>query len=336
MGLEDRHAVAGAGPPPVEPRGTADVLLSVRGVTKRYWNLTALSGVSFRIRRGEIFGYIGPNGAGKTTTIKILVGLIRDFQGTVEVDGRSARTAPDSLHQLLGYLPQKAAFQEWRTVDQALTTFGRLSGLSPSELAVRIPEVLELLRIPETRDRRIAQLSGGTVQKVGMAQAILHRPPLLVLDEPMAGLDPASRYEFKAIFRSLRSAGTTIFFSSHILSDVQDVADRIGILNRGELVHVGTFDELRARVATPKDVEILLSRGSGPTLPAAVRALLLGLDSSVPGRLVAHLRPDADLDETIDALIGALREAGCRIRAVRPVVPDLEELYMRFVGGAPS
>jgi ABC-2 type transport system ATP-binding protein len=285
------------------------------------------------LRRGEIFAYIGPNGAGKSTTIKILVGLITDYEGLVTVGGRSIRGSSGDLHKLLGYLPQKAAFQDWRTVDQALMTFGKLSGLSSSNLRIRIPEVLRLLGIAETRDRKIAQLSGGTIQKVGMAQAILHNPPLLVLDEPVAGLDPASRYEFKELFRSLRNEGTTIFFSSHILSDVQDVADRIGILNHGQVLHVGTFDELRRKLTVPKDIEVLLAKESGQVLPEEVLALLTGIDVVGPGRLIVHVRPEEDLDATINALIDGFRRGGSQLRGIRPIEPNLEELYMRFVGG---
>ena len=263
-----------------------------------------------------------------------MVGLLRDFSGTVALDGQPFRSEIASVQKILGYLPQKAAFQEWRTVDQALMTFGRLSGMTSADLQERIPQVLELLGIPETRHRKVIHLSGGMVQKVGMAQALLHDPALLVLDEPMSGLDPSSRYRFKEIFKRLRDRGKTIFFSSHILSDVQDIADRIGILNHGEILHVGTFDELRDRLEVPKDVEIVLSRESDRGLDPAVMAPLTGLDRRGPDRLVAHVRPDADMDETIDVLIDGLRRSGYRIRSIRPVVPDLEELYVRFVGGA--
>ena len=310
-------------------------ILQIERASKRFQDVVALDDVSFGIRKGEIFGYIGPNGAGKTTTIKILVGLIRDFNGTLILDGSPVlRSDFASVQEILGYLPQKAAFQEWRTVEQSLNTFGRLSGLSPADLKIRIPKILELLGIPETRRRKIVHLSGGTVQKVGMAQAILHEPRLLVLDEPMTGLDPASRYQFKEIFKRLRDQGTTIFFSSHILNDVQDVADRIGIINRGKMLHVGTFDELSARLEVPKDVEIVLSRTPDKELPRSILSRLTGLEHLGPNRLIAHVKADADLDETIDVLIDEMRRAGYRIRSIRPLIPDLEEMYVRFVGDA--
>ena len=319
-------------PPPPPPAIAEGDFLQLERVSKRYWTLPALDQVSFGIRRGEIFGYIGPNGAGKTTTIKILVGLIRDFDGTVVVGGHASPVSPEQMSWRLGYLPQKASFQEWRTVDQALRTFGRLSGLSSPELAVRIPEVLQRLGIADARYRRIVQLSGGTVQKVGMAQAILHRPPLLILDEPMAGLDPESRYEFKAIFKALRREGTTIFFSSHILGDVQDIADRVGILSRGHVLYVGSLEALRESMAIPGQIEILLAHDSGRPLPDSASGLLAGIEPTGPGRQIARLRPGVEIDDAIPALFDGFRAAGCRLRGIRPLVPDLDELYLRFVG----
>lgn len=312
-------------------RGAADPYLTLESVSKRYRDVIALERVSFGTRRGEIFGYIGPNGAGKTTTIKIMVGLIHDFQGAVAIDGHSVVEERERIQRILGYLPQRAAFQEWRTVDQALSTFGRLSGLSRQDLASRIPEVLELVGIPEARHRKIVQLSGGTVQKVGMAQAILHAPELLILDEPMSGLDPASRYQFKEIFKELRKAGTTIFFSSHILSDVQDIANRIGILNRGRTMHVGTLEELKARLRVPRDIYVVLSQDSGRWSELSGLPGIGGIEQPEPNHLLIHVASDASMEDAVEVAFDGLRRAGCRIRSISPVSPDLEELYVRFV-----
>ena len=234
-----------------------DKFVSLKNLTKRFGNFQALSDISLDIREGEIFGYIGPNGAGKTTTIKILVGLISNFQGEVSIGGYQLPQRKEEAHKLLGYLPQNVAFQEWRTINQALRTFGKLSGLIDTQVEEKIPQVLELLGLLEVRHKKITQLSGGMNQKVGLAQALLHEPKLLVLDEPLGGLDPYSRYQFKEIIRKLRQKGTTIIFSSHILSDVQDVADRIGIINRGRIKKIGTLDDLKARFKTKKTVEVL-------------------------------------------------------------------------------
>ena len=296
-------------------------------VTKSYGTYRVLNEISFSVRAGEIFGFIGPNGAGKTTTIKILVGLIKDFGGVASIG-----SGPSNM-RALGYLPQFAAFQEWRTVDQALTTFGRLSGMSVHEVKRRIPEVLDLLGIKDTRNRKITLLSGGTIQKVGMAQAILHDPDFLVLDEPMAGLDPASRYQFKYVFRQLSKDGTTILFSSHILSDVQDVADRIGIINHGTLVHEGTLDELRDKMKVPKDIDIVLSKDSGSLQELKSVQGVTGIEPAAEGRMVVHLDANADIDASVDRLVRELVDGDSKIRSIYPVSPNLEQLYVQFISG---
>jgi len=169
--------------------------VTFQDVTKNYNSFKALNNVSFSIKEGEIFGYIGPNGAGKTTSMKILVGLITNFKGEVAINGYRLPEKKTEIYKLLGYLPQSVAFQDWRTVNQALNTFGKLSGLENDKIEQRIPEILELIGLADVRYKKVSQLSGGMIQKVGLAQALLHEPKLLVLDEPLGGLDPLSRHQ---------------------------------------------------------------------------------------------------------------------------------------------
>ena len=313
---------------------TGESIIEIDGVSKMYKAFKALDNVQFDVRRGEIFGYIGPNGAGKTTTIKIIVGLLRDFGGEVSIAGHSVRTDGAKVSQLLGYLPQQAAFQEWRTVDHALKTFGRLSGLQGPGLESRIKEVLDLIGILELRHKKVNQLSGGTAQKVGMAQAILHRPEILVLDEPMAGLDPASRYTFKRLFQDIcRKDGTTILFSSHILSDLEDIGDRIGILNGGKMMHIGTVDDLRSRMKVAKEIDLVLSRTPPQRPPIESIDGVEGVEQPEEDRYSVHLRDGADADDVMDGLLRLLSKSGCRVRSASPVTPTLEQLYMRLLGG---
>jgi ABC-type multidrug transport system ATPase subunit len=315
-----------------EPAGSGYV--SLDSVTKLYGSFQALDKVSFDIRKGDIFGYIGPNGAGKTTTIKILVGLLKKFDGSVRYDGLSVKDSWLAISKRIGYLPQGTGFQEWRTVDHALTTFGRLSGMSESALGAQIDTVLKRIGISDVKDKKIIQLSGGTVQKVGMAQAILHEPEILILDEPMTGLDPKSRFEFKEIFKDLSRGGTTIFFSSHILSDVQDLANRIGILNGGRLTHLGTAAGLEERMKLPKEVDVILSKDSGKWRNKLVVNGVMEIVEPEPHHLVVRLAKGADVDTIVDELIRQLLAADCRIRKISPVAPTLEELYIRYLGGA--
>jgi ABC-2 type transport system ATP-binding protein len=303
----------------------------LKNLTKNYGVSRALDNVSFDIKQGEIFGYIGPNGAGKTTTMKILVGLTTDFQGEVLISGYKVPKQKDEIHKLLGYLPQNVAFQEWRTVNHALNTFGRLSGLNSAEIEDRIPQILDLLALSDVRHKKISQLSGGMTQKVGLAQALLHNPKLLVLDEPLGGLDPISRHQFKKIVLELGKKGTTILFSSHILSDVQDVADRIGIISRGHIKQIGTLNELKSRLSPQKVVEVLLAYASDKWQEFKSIENVKGVEQSAPGRVLVILETGADADKVIDEIVQSIVRLKIKVRGVTLLSPSLDEIYFNYV-----
>jgi ABC-2 type transport system ATP-binding protein len=240
---------------------------------------------------------------------------------------------PDAHKKVrVGYLPQRAAFQEWRTAEQALKTLGRLSGQEGERLEQRVDEVLEQLGIEEYRSRKVNKLSGGTLQKLGFAQAIVHEPSVLILDEPMAALDPASRFLFKKIIRELRASGTTILFSSHILSDVEDLADSVGLLQGGKVRYSGPIKGLEKMVALRSElvVELVGDRGEWKSVN------LPGVDLRQPsaGLLVAHVSDLEQWDATVPRIVEALMRAGCNIRSFNRRDPKLEDLYMAYVGGS--
>jgi ABC-2 type transport system ATP-binding protein len=306
-------------------------LVDFRGVSKVYGQHMALNGMDLQVDGGELFGFIGPNGAGKTTTIKVMIGLLTDFQGEVSISGIAMPSGRKAVHRDLGYLPQHVAFQEWRTVEQVLSTFGRLSGLVGKDLEDGIEWALGLLEVQHLRDRRVTQLSGGEHQKVGMAQAILHRPALLVLDEPMVGLDPESRFRFKEVMQGLHREGTTILFSSHILSDVQDVATRIGIISYGRTIWNGTIPQLKEHFDFSNDYQVILSRDSGRWRELEALDGVLSLEETESGTLLVRFDRSKDIDEVSDRLLRGLLERDCRVRSFLPVSPTLEQLYVSFV-----
>ena len=317
-------------------------MITFDAVSKRYKQACVLNKVSFNITPGEVFGYIGPNGAGKTTSIKILTGLIRDYEGTVLIDGKDAAKHRMDLHRLIGYLPQEADFQDWRTVDHALSTFAKLSGIATaSEREDRIQEVLTLLGIAERRRSRIVHLSGGTVQKLRLAQAIIHEPRILILDEPLSGLDPASRYQVKDIIRRFASEERVIFFSSHILSDVENVATKIGILHEGEIRKVGTPKQLREEFGLGNVLELELSGGIevvGSLFPSGVVQNVewpaeRHAERRGDGTVRLHLDPSKNLDTSIKEVLRTLIEMDIPLRSFRHLQPSLEEVYLRMTGG---
>jgi ABC-2 type transport system ATP-binding protein len=302
-------------------------------VSKRYksGNFLALDDISFDIKKGEIFGYVGPNGAGKTTTMKILVGLIRDNTGSIIIDGRPIDYG--NFHQMLGYLPQDVGFQEWRTVEHALKTFGLLSGVNKSELDTRIDEVLAQVTLEGVRKKKIIYLSGGMKQKLLLAQALLHDPELLVFDEPMTGLDPMSRFHLKNIFKKLaREDGKTIFFSSHILSDVEDICDTLAMIDHGKIVKVGIPKELREEYRIQDIVEITYAEGNNvmkdvESLYFVEKALMME-----DGRQLIYFKKGVqDIDTSIHKILLSLIEQGYNVRNFNLVKPSLEDVYLQLV-----
>lgn len=305
--------------------------ISLDGVTKRFGKYVAVDALSYEVNRHDVFGFIGPNGAGKTTTIKMIVGLLHPEAGELRVSGHRMPADKEQAHRELGYLSQYVAFQSWRTVTQVLSTFGRLSGLNTTELPGRIDKVLKRVGLGEEYKKKAIHLSGGQARRLGLAQAILHRPNILILDEPLAGLDPANRLAVKNIIGELVEAGSTVLFSSHILSDVQDVATRVGILRRGHLVRAGTIDELRAEFSVGQDIEIVLSHDSGKSQELTEIPGIARLEQLTSNRVLAHLDGSTELDDTIHDLIQGLLAHQSRIRSIRPLTPSLDDIYFSLL-----
>lgn len=310
------------------------IFASFINISKKYQDILALDQISFDIKEGEVFGYIGPNGAGKTTTIKILVGLIQDFQGEYRFKNNMMPESIAIVSQMLGYLPQGVSFQEWRTVDQALKTFGKLSDLKMEEIEYQIVSLLELFDLSNVRYKKIAKLSGGMVQKVGLAQALLHKPKFLVLDEPLSGLDPASRYEVKTIIKDLSRKGTTIFFSSHILSDVQDIADRIAIIKDGRILKIGSSDELKAELSSAYTVEIQLSSDFDNFDELKAIPGIDKIEQPSIKRMVVCINNNFDVDEVRYQILKYLINRQVRIQSFGNLESNLDEVYLNYIKGS--
>ncbi len=219
------------------------------GLSKRFGAVHALKSLDLSVPAGTIFGFLGRNGAGKTTTIRLLTGLARPTSGAAWVAGVEITSTDHQAREMFGYLPQDPAFYNWMTAREYLDYVARLFRIRPPERRRRVDEMLALAGLTPVAGRRIGGFSGGMQQRLGIAQALIHRPPVLLLDEPTGSLDPAGRRDVLEFIASLRGQ-VTVFFSSHILSDVERVCDTIGILHEGQLVLVAGRDELLARYAT--------------------------------------------------------------------------------------
>ena len=221
-------------------------LLEIKNFTKRYGDVVAVDNLNLSVDRGELFGFLGPNGAGKTTTIKTIVGLLRPDEGQITIGGYDIVAQPEQAKRLIGYIPDNPYIYDRLTGREFLELVGSLYGMDKKLIQERIEFLFDLFGIEEWGDEYAAEYSHGMRQKVIMASAIMHDPALIVIDEPMVGLDPQSQRLVKGVMRKLIERGTAIFMSTHTLAVAEEVCTRIGIIYKGKLMKVGTLEQLRA------------------------------------------------------------------------------------------
>jgi ABC-2 type transport system ATP-binding protein len=221
-------------------------LVDIRGLKKDYGGKIVLDGIDLSVGHGQIVGYLGANGAGKSTTIKILLGLVRDYRGEVRVAGFDPRTEALEIKKCVGYVPENAILYEQLTIAEFLLFVGRMQGLEDALIEHRSDEMLAAFELSDRLGSRIATLSKGMRQKVLLTSALLHAPQILFVDEPLSGLDVNASILIKTVFRGLADRGRTIFYSSHVMDVVQQICDRIVILDAGRIAAQGTFAELSA------------------------------------------------------------------------------------------
>jgi ABC-2 type transport system ATP-binding protein len=240
--------------------------IHVQHLTKRYGEKVAVNDISFEVKSGEVFGFLGPNGAGKTTTIKIMVGLMKPTQGVVKVAGYDIVSQPIQAKAASGYVPDTPNLYAKLTGRELLSFVGELYNLERGQVSRRIDELLRMFDLTEAADHTIDSYSHGMQQKTALAAALMHDPKVLVLDEPTVGLDPKSARLIKDILRQMAERGAAVFLSTHILEIAERMCDRIGIINKGELIAVGTMDELRrlgqAGEASLEDIFLNLTGGA--------------------------------------------------------------------------
>jgi len=298
-------------------------VIVTENVVKRFGNITALKGVSLTVERGEIFGLLGQNGAGKTTLIKILLGVIRKTEGEASLLDRPAGTA--SVRRRVGYLPEDHRFPDYHTGASLLDFYGALLDVPARVRRKRIPEILNVVGLKGRMHYKIRTYSKGMKQRLGVAQALLHEPDVIFLDEPTDGVDPVGRREIRDLMQSLKAEGKTIFLNSHLLSEVEQICDRVAILAKGELVREGDIATL-----TKQQGFFLIGLAAGDLFP---RDEVIGRGYDV--------RPMGDLWEvalttgqTIDPVVALLGGRGLRLRHLVQKRQTLEDLFMATVRSA--
>ena len=312
----------------------SEVLIDVQQLKKSYrqgfWMRTveAVKGVSFQVRAGDIFGFLGPNGAGKTTTIKMLTGLIRPTAGQATIFGHPIPSA--RAMQRVGFLPENPYVYPYLTPSEFVRLCGRLSGLRGRALRDRTAHVLERVGIAYAADRPVRRLSKGMLQRTGLAAALVADPELLILDEPMSGLDPVGRKEVRDLIVDERRLGRTIFFSTHILSDVETLCDWVTILRKGEVVVEGKLRELLRREVQRTDVTVLE--------PAEAFFAYCAEEQLRTRRIGEQLVVELEGRERLQPLLQKALESRSEILEVVAKSETLENLFMReaIEGGAPA
>jgi ABC-2 type transport system ATP-binding protein len=280
---------------------------------------TSLDGLTMQVEDGEVFGLLGPNGAGKSTTIKLLMGIIFPTAGNARILGRPVSDV--SMHGDVGYLPEQPYFYDYLTAAEVLDYFARFHGFSAAERADRVRQMLKKVGLESVGKIQLRKYSKGMLQRVGLAQAILHDPKLVILDEPMSGLDPVGRREVRDIILELKNAGKTILFSTHILPDAETLCDRVGVIAGGRLVGTGAPDSIVGVKATAIEILFELPAGGPLTETLQKKATKAG----------AGYRLNVGEDQLYTAM-DELRTAAARILAVTPIKPTLEDFFMDLVG----
>ncbi len=304
-----------------------EVVIETRELTKRYGELVAVDRLNLQVREGEVFGLLGPNGSGKTTTILMLLGLTEPTSGTVKVLGLDPARQPLSVKSRVGYLPELVGFYDDLTARENMIYIAKLNGLPRREAYRRIEEALEQVGLKDVADKPVATFSRGMRQRLGLAEILIKNPSLIILDEPTQGLDPEGAREFLELVRELKERGITVMLSSHILSQVQKICDRVGLFHKGKMVLEGTVSELARKVLGSACRIRLEAKGSPEAIASALRKVPGILEVRQPAPDLYEAEAERDLrSEAVRAVV----EAGGSLMGIWIEEPDLDEIYSRY------
>ncbi|MGH8220284.1 MAG: ATP-binding cassette domain-containing protein [Steroidobacteraceae bacterium] len=303
---------------------SSDLAIETHHLRKVYPGKVAVADLSLSVLRGSIFGFLGPNGAGKSTSIRMLLGLASPTSGEARLLGAPA--GDRRTRRRIGFLPEQFRFYEWLTPAELLRLHGRLCGMSAAALARRIPQMLEVVGLGPHRDRRIHDFSKGMMQRIGLAQALIHEPDVVFLDEPTSGLDPIGRRVVRDVIRAQRERGATVFLNSHLLSEVEITCDRVAFLKDGEVVATRTLESEHGAASVAVQLKGLPAEALEELHRRGIAATLEG------ERLELSGVPNAMLPELVRLLVAA----GAEIYAFTPRQGSLEDLFLQLVGADPG
>ena len=307
-------------------------VLCLENLTKRYGTFTALDGVSLSLKAGQILGLIGPNGAGKTTTIKILVGLIKPTSGSATIAGVDCVSDSEQIKRLVGYMPDKFGSYDNMRVREYLDFFGAAFSIPVEVRAKRIAEIMDMTGTAYMKDRYVESLSHGMQQRVGLARTLLHDPKVLILDEPVNGLDPQARIEMRDLLIELARQGKTLVVTSHILPELARICQQVAIITHGKLRAFGTIEEIGRQVSQKRTIEVQFLDSEEVASAATVIRISLEPAAEVTESLteaVVRFRT-AKTERELGGLLKKLIQSGANVTQFREVQTDLEEAFISF------
>lgn len=275
----------------------------------------ALKALDLKVEPGETFGFLGPNGAGKTTTLKLLMGIIFPDSGSANILGK--HYLDQEVKRRLGFLPEQPYFYDYLSAPELLDYYAQLSGVPHEVRRKRVNELLERVGLGDVGKKQLRKFSKGMLQRVGIAQAIVHDPEIVFLDEPMSGLDPIGRHEIKELLQSLKDAGKTVFFSTHILSDAEALCDRVAVIHKGELRGIGVINDLRSSIA-----------GNTEVIWQGAHALAAVADQVADSHLTGETVRATLANQHLDLVLEKLRQQHARLISVTPLQGTLEEYFL--------
>lgn len=303
-------------------------MINVQGLSKRFGELRAVDRISFGVMPGELFGFLGPNGAGKTTTISMVSGLLRPDEGTISIGEYNLWESPRQAKRLLGLVPQEVALYEEFTARENLFFWGGLYGLSRAELAPSIDQTLQLVGLAERAREPVGRFSGGMKRRLNLAIGLVHRPKVLLLDEPTVGIDPQARNAILEIIRGIAHEGTTVLFTTHHLEEAEKLCDRIAILDHGKILQTGSVREL-AKVVGDRDVITLRGRFSAGEIQQCLQQQPVSVLTATDQLATLHLLGE---HFGLASLVERLGKDGIDIADLSVQQPTLESVFLKLTG----
>jgi ABC-2 type transport system ATP-binding protein len=308
-------------------------ILEVQNLVKKYGDFTAVKGITFDIQEGEIFSLLGPNGAGKTTTISMLSTLYAPTAGDATIGGHSITKNPMAVKRVIGVVPQELAFYEDLTARENLIFWGQMYGLSGKSLYSRVDEVLDQIGLTDKARNRLKTYSGGMKRRVNIGVGLLHRPRLLFMDEPTVGIDPQSRRSILDTVKDLNKQGMTLLYTTHYMEEAEELSDRVGIIDHGELIALGTQKELTQQVGQTETLILHIGENDDPeTLADSLEGMKDILEANATDHEVSVITPDAE--DILAAVVSKANERGIKIRSIDIREPNLETVFLHLTGRA--